>query len=532
MSQTKSLSTGKPENYKNMDQKSHVKPKLIELALFNNTLPEIASEASSETELSKTSKSTRNNSKNSSVSKSKSKRHQPYTKSKPKVANPKIRNEFTTFQQELNQNESLFRNDFASMVPLRSNTHTDHYGSMQSMQYFPPNSTIFVPSMPYQSCPQQYSQQYSQQFSQQQTSTAYSQVYFYPNPTQQFQNQGFTGGGGGGGCQQFANPQFIQASPFQNHFQANFQPQFQDSIQAHVFPVLEPGQQFQLPMVQLKTPISKTVNYQVPDSENRITEIFENQDFLNNEIISNDHFFNIKNDPDGPQFKYFKLKASKKKKFKKEATDEKVKLESNSPEIEQMADRIIYDDMMLDEQSEYPDQFQLPPTPMDEARQNCTDTSIEMYPRRKKWPSLLPESREPSLKRTRQSFTSMTKIELVDEFQNQQTQDSRLTMADFCRQREICVRTFRIWVKNYPELLKSKHDNRKKKRTVWKKNLESSAEDENVEENVDETMVEDGEIVDGNMELQRFEPPTMSIGRIEQTLPELNPKDIKLMPIV
>ena len=57
-------------------------------------------------------------------------------------------------------------------------------------------------------------------------------------------------------------------------------------------------------------------------------------------------------------------------------------------------------------------------------------------------------------------------------------------MADFCRQREICVRTFRIWVKNYPELLKSKHDNRKKKRTVWKKSLESSvSEDEIVEEN-------------------------------------------------
>jgi len=519
MSQTKSLSTGKPENYKNMDQESHVEPKLISLALFNNTLPKTTSEASSETELSKTSK---RNSKNSSGSKSKSKRHQPYSKSKPKVANPKIRNEFTTFQQELNQNESLFRNDFASMVPLRSTTHPDHYGSMQSMQYFPPNSTIFVPSMPYQSCPQQYSQPFSQQISQQQTSTSYSQVYFYPNPSQQFQNQGFVGGGG---CQQFTNPQFIPASsPFQNHFQANFQPQFQDSIQAHVFPVLEPGQQFQLPMVQLKTPISKTGNYQVPDGENRITEIFENHDFLNNEIVLNDHFFNIKNDPDGPQFKYFKkTKASKKKKFKKEAADEKVKLESISPVIEQMADRIIYDDMMLDEQSEYPDQFQLPPTPMD-------PTIDCLYPRRKKYPRL--SDLEPSLKRTRQSFTSMTKIELVDKFQNQQTQDSRLTMADFCRQREICVRTFRIWVKNYPELLKSKHDNRKKKRTVWKKSLESSAEDENAEENLDENMVEDGEIVDGNMEVQCFEPPTMIIGRIEQTLPELNPKDIKLMPIV
>ena len=145
--------------------------------------------------------------------------------------------------------------------------------------------------------------------------------------------------------------------------------------------MLEPGQQFQLPMVQLKTPISKTVNYQVPESENRITEIFENHDFLNNEMkVSNDqpHYFDIKNDPDGPQFKYFQMKASKsKKKFKKEAPLEgKVKLESNSPEIEQMTDQIIYDDMMLDEQSEYPDwdpdQFQLPPTPIDEARQNCT----------------------------------------------------------------------------------------------------------------------------------------------------------------
>lgn len=98
--------------------------------------------------------------------------------------------------------------------------------------------------------------------------------------------------------------------------------------------------------------------------------------------------------------------------------------------------------------------------------------------------SFLTESREPDSKRTRQSFTSMTKIELVEKFQNLQTQDSRLTMADFCRQREICVRTFRIWVKNYPELLKSKHDNRKKKRTVWKKSLESSvSEDEIVEEN-------------------------------------------------
>ena len=161
MSQTKILSTGKPENYKNMDHESHVEPKLIELALFNNKLPE---KIASETELSKTSKSnTRHNSKNnSSVHKSKSKRHvvQPYTKSKPKIANPRIRNEFTTFQQESNQNESLFRNDFGSMMPMLSTPHTDLYGSMQSMHYFPPNSTIFVPSMPYQSCPQQYSQQY------------------------------------------------------------------------------------------------------------------------------------------------------------------------------------------------------------------------------------------------------------------------------------------------------------------------------------------------------------------------------------
>ena len=70
----------------------------------------------------------------------------------------------------------------------------------------------------------------------------------------------------------------------------------------------------------------------------------------------------------------------------------------------------------------------------------------------------------------------MTKIKLVDEFQDQQRADLKLTMADFCRQRGICVRTFRIWVKNYDQLLLSKHDNRKKKRTVWKKALDNETD--------------------------------------------------------
>ena len=133
------------------------------------------------------------------------------------------------------------------------------------------------------------------------------------------------------------------------------------------------------------------------------------------------------------------------------------------------------------------------------------------------------------------TYRRTTKVNLVDEFHEQQKHDTRLTMADFCRRREICVRTFRIWVKNYVELSKSKHDNRKKKRTVWKRSLEEESTSSNNNSSVIEVKIPKllikpkREAIQNEEVVSKIEQTNkLSASSVSSVLPELNPKDINL----
>ena len=76
----------------------------------------------------------------------------------------------------------------------------------------------------------------------------------------------------------------------------------------------------------------------------------------------------------------------------------------------------------------------------------------------------------------RSAFTSAEKIKHVDQYLKLKAYQPCLTQVAYCRERQIRERTFRMWVKNYHVLLKHKHDNRRKLRTIWRKTKDNNSD--------------------------------------------------------